>query len=409
MIESDKEHSDSVPETDPVLDALEQYSQFVDELFDVRHRSRIFYEENTDKIAIRSVRRVVRAWNTAYNPNRPPNALIVRLARNLPVILTEVTSRPKKLLQRQRSLEPLHRLKELDSACIRWLTQQPGLTIAEKAGHRRSILAVNRSETSDTLENRVTGELMRRCITLASAYLRQNEELFPGHEWVVMTKNLMNLCRKLISVSDFQDVSRLSSVPKPNYALLHDERYKKIWRSYIDVIKQQHRRQQLWNHRHIAFAEMLTIGWMSSASRLMTNRNSQKVAHRFDLAIRNSAVNGHFFDWRRLPPIWQINSQTSFYIGPLQSIPKLSLSTLGTSHAFQGFGFVSWSTKTKLARQISVDFPLTAADQGQAVVVLSDFDSSQSHRFSPKKLSVPLNFIANPTYLDHFIDDWCVS
>ena len=104
VIESDKEHSDSVPETDPVLDALEQYSQFVDELFDVRHRSRIFYEENTDKIAIRSVRRVVRAWNTAYNPNRPPNALIVRLARNLPVILTEVTSRPKKLLQRQRSL-----------------------------------------------------------------------------------------------------------------------------------------------------------------------------------------------------------------------------------------------------------------------------------------------------------------
>lgn len=409
MAEIDIDSSVSSPDEDPVLDALEQYSQFVDELFDVSRANRIFYEENTDKLAIRSVRRVIRAWDNAYSPNRPPNSLIVRLSRNLPAILAEVTSQPKKILQRRRSLEPLHRLRELDPACVRWLTQQPGLTIAEKAGQRRSILAVNRFETTNTLENRVTCELMRRCITLSSAYLRQNEEKFPEHDWVVMTRKLLNLCRKLLSISEFQEVSSLASVPKPNYVLLHDERYKEIWRSYLDVIKQQYRRQQLRKYRELAFAEMLTIAWMSSVSRLMTNRNSQKEAHRFDLSVRDSAANGHFFEWKRLPPIWQVNSRTFFYIGPLQSFPKLPLFARVESQNSEGFGFVSWNSNTVLARKISVDFSNKTTDRSHVAVALSDIQSTKTHKSITKRLLVPLNLISSPAFLDQFIDDWCAS
>jgi hypothetical protein len=279
---------DLAPEESPILDSLELFAQYVDEVYDAPRSSVFAWEGNPKRTAVRSVRRVIRQWRRAYNPNRPPGALIVRLARRLPQVLQDVANRPKRMLQRRRAMEPMHRLRELDSSCVRWLTRQPGVTLEEKSGHRRALLAVQRYESVDTLENRVVVDLLKRCQSLANAYLRQYQQQFPNHDWVRMTSNFLKLCRYLHSLPHFQEVSVLPGLPKPNYVLLHENRYREVWQAYLEVIRQQRRRQQLWTWRHAAYTDMVVVAWMSAASRDVDDLMARRAAHRFDLRIRES-------------------------------------------------------------------------------------------------------------------------
>ena len=414
--EAINDSAEVVPEDSPILDALEQYAQFVDELFDVKHRRIIFCEETSNRTAIRSVRRILREWDRAYNPNRPPSALIVRLARRLPAVFADVAGRPKKILQRRRAMEPVHRLKELDSSCVRWLTRQPGNTLAEKSGHRRAVLAVQRFESVDTLENRVVRDLLRRCCALASSYLRQHQSKFPNHEWIRMTSEFLKLCRRLESLPQLQEVSNLPSLPKPNYVLLHEARYKEIWRSYMEVIRQQRRRQHLWTWRHEAFAEMVTVAWMSSASRLMDGSNCRKFAHRHDLRIRETASRGLFFDWTSFPPIWEVSPGLSLFIGPSVSLASLPTARQIEFGGGQGFCLASWSASITLAKYIQIQFPGENTQQeansrtpeNHAQIILTDLGSAPQDCAKVDRLVVPLAMIENPKTLDPFIARWCL-
>ncbi len=313
------ERPDVVPEESPVLDALEQFAQFVDEVVDSKQPGPIYWEGNPNRIAIRSVARVLCKWRHAYKSDRPPFALVVRLARDLPNVLIDVAGHPKRILQRRRAMEPINRLRELDSSCVRWLTRQPGNTLAEKSGHRRAVLAVQRYESVDTLENRVVRDLLKRCAALARDYLRQHQTNYPNHDWIRNTADFLKLCRRLESLPQLQEASGLPSFPKPNYVLLHETRYKQIWRAYTEVIRQQRRRQQLWTWRHQVYADMATIAWMNAASKDLFERQTRKAAHRFELRIRETPLRGTFFDWTGLPPAWNLSHEGAFYIGPMES------------------------------------------------------------------------------------------
>lgn len=406
------EANEAAPDESPILDALEQYAQFIDELYDVKRSRPIFYEENVNRIAIRSVRRVLQDWDRAYNPNRPPSALIVRLSRKLPAVLADVVGQPKRILQRRRAMEPIHRLKELDSTCVRWLTRQPGITLAEKSGHRRAVLAVQRYESVDTLENRVVRDLLQRCTSLAASYLRQHEEKFPSHEWVRMTADFLKLCRRLLALPHMQEVASLPSLPKPNYVLLHESRYKEVWRSYMEVIRQQRRRQQLWRWRHEVFAEMVAVSWMSSASRLMLDRTARCAAHRFDLRVRETASRGRFFDWAAFPPVWKMNSRSYFYIGPTESISVLQPSFAESFDSTEGFSIARWSDLEILPSRLKVKFHgeegiEQSVTEEQATIGLYESSDTPHAISNHKRIVVPLRLIEKPEYLDQFIDSWC--
>jgi hypothetical protein len=415
MDEGIAESIDTAPDESPILDALEQYAQFIDELYDVRkNRSTpVFFEDNFNRMAIRSVRRVLRDWDRAYNPNRPPSALIVRLSRKLPTVLADVVGQPKRILQRRRAMEPIHRLKELDSTCVRWLTRQPGNTLAEKSGHRRTVLAVQRYESVDTLENRVVRDLLQRCVSLATSYLRQHGDKFPAHEWVRMTADFLKLCRRLLALPHLQEVANLPSLPKPNYVLLHESRYKEVWRSYMEVIRQQRRRQQLWRWRHEVYAEMLTIAWMSSASRLMNDSSSRCAAHRYDLRVRETAQRGRFFDWASLPPIWKMNSTSYFYIGTTESVAILKPVLANTFDSTEGFCIVRWNSGEAIPSRLRVKFQGEVSEKAhtasdQATLELDSVGTSQTSVESRKEIELPLRLIERPRILDEFIDEWCL-
>lgn len=414
MAETTSDLADIAPEESLVLDALEQFAQFIDELYDAPRSRSIYWEGNPNRIAVRSVGRIISKWRHAVKPNRPPSALIVRLARRLPAVLSDVAGHPKRILQRRRAMEPVNRLRELDSSCVRWLTRQPGNTLAEKSGHRRAVLAVQRFESVDTLENRVVLDLLRRCSALAASYLRQHQARFPNHEWIQMTADFLKLCRRLESLPHLHEVSSLPSLPKPNYVLLHESRYKKVWRSYMEVIRQQRRRQQLWMWRHQAFADMVTVAWMSSASRLMNDRNARKAAHRFELRIRETPLRGAFFDWAGFPPIWGMTAESSFYIGPTESLgylPKTSSIDLGGRG---GTSLVAWNASTVLASHLQFEFADGRLNDGsvpdlsesQVAISLIGYTRNNRNAESGRQLVVPLALIEKPDAFDEFHSEW---
>jgi hypothetical protein len=409
--------ADIAPDDSLILDALEQFAQFVDELYDTPRSRPIYWEGNPNRVAIRSVGRILCKWRHAVKPNRPPSALIVRLARRLPAVLSDVAGHPKRILQRRRAMEPLNRLRELDSNCVRWLTKQPGSTLAEKSGHRRAVLAVQRFESVDTLENRVVRDLLRRCGSLAANYLRQYRSQFPNHEWIRMTDDFLKLCRRLESLPHLQEVSGLPSLPKPNYVLLHESRYREIWRSYTEVIRQQRRRQQLWTSRHQAFADMATVAWMNSASRLMSERQSRKSAHRFELRVRETPLGGSFFDWTSCPPVWSMTRDSAFYVGPTESLRYLPTTTLIEAETSIGNSIVSWDGSRIKAWQLQVNFPgesmLTGSEDllpdDQVAINLIEINQGSRNDNKGIRMVVPLALSAHPNSFDRYQSEWLLS
>lgn len=411
--------TDIAPEESPVLDALEQFAQFVDEVYDTPKPRSIAWEGNPSRVAVRSVGRVLCKWRHAIKPNRPPNALVVRLARRLPTVLTEVANHPKRVLQRRRAMEPINRLRELDSTCVRWLVRQPGNTVAEKSGHRRAVLAVQRFESVDTMENRVVRDLLKRCSTLANAYLKQNRSKFPDHDWIRMTDEFLKLCRRLESLPHLQEVSGLPSMPKPNYVLLHETRYKKIWHSYMEVIRQQRRRQQLWTYRHQAYADMVTIAWMNSASIAVPDRASRKASHRFELRIRETPLRGTFFDWSAVPPTWSLGSKAGFFIGPAGIASDLA-ACFGFSDPFEArlhgessnsasTAVMSWNAQNLKSSFLGIGFSLQESESseqgGRKCVTLSLVDSLSGKL--QRQEAVPMALIEHPAELRQLHRQWC--
>ena len=263
---------DIAPDDSLILDALEDYSRFIDELFDQPKSHAAYLERNVGDTAIRSVGRVIYKWRHASKDDQPPLTLIVRLSRRLGGIVSDIGQHPRKILERKRSMEPVNRFRELDSTCVRWLIRQPGLTIVEKAGHRRQILAVQRFESVNTLENRVLVDLLKRCRALATDYLRQFACRFPAHPWIQATQRFKRICEHFVNAPELASVKPLTSIPQPNYVLLHESRYHEIWLAYAQVMRKQQRRQQLWQSRKTVWAELCMLAIWSSMSRLARAR-----------------------------------------------------------------------------------------------------------------------------------------
>ena len=86
-----------------------------------------------------------------FTRKRPRAGLETTLARELPTVLTQIFDRLRKVLRREREPQPVGRVEQLDAACLRWLTRQPGYTVAQKAGPRQQVLAVVRRPCFDKM------------------------------------------------------------------------------------------------------------------------------------------------------------------------------------------------------------------------------------------------------------------
>lgn len=232
---------------------FEPFLRDVEALFTLRETAIIRFRQNR-WLAKREKSALPLTWeevskSLAPDKENPRAGLETTLARELPAVLTQVFDRLRKVLRREREPQAVGRVEQLDAACLRWLTRQPGYTVAQKAGPRQRVLAVVRRENYDILENRVLRDLLLRTERLTERWLEENEKAFPNHESVKAVKRLSNLCRKGLELETLQDVSPLHDVPKPNYVLTQDALYRRIWDAYLLVVEHYRLIEGLWDKK----------------------------------------------------------------------------------------------------------------------------------------------------------------
>lgn len=179
----------------------------------------------------------------------PPESVITQFARDCMGVAEEILTSLRKVLVREREKVSLGLVQQVDPHCLRWLTRQPGRDGVEKAGARQRILAVVRRENYNTLENRVFKDFLARAGHEASIYLRKNEKRFPNHDVIKRVRRLGRLCEEGVREPLLEGVGEIRELPVPNYVLRQERRYTKVWKAYVELIRQASVAERLWDRR----------------------------------------------------------------------------------------------------------------------------------------------------------------
>lgn len=216
-------------------------------------------EDKSRRIVRRNWLSVRRVW-TDVDKNEAMMALIVKLAqdRDLLRVFESIAQRPRRILFSYRENTQLHRIQELDSACIRDLARRPGCTVAEKAGPRQKLLAVRRHASVETMENQVFSWVLHGMRGRVKDYVATNQRhLHAGSNRVRAVARCGRRCQEWASSEHFQAVAfdQLQHPIQPNYSLQMDERYRHVYKAYRELLKEQHVRDDAWKWQRILWGE----------------------------------------------------------------------------------------------------------------------------------------------------------
>jgi hypothetical protein len=193
----------------------------------------------------------------------PRMALIVRQARDLRRLVEDLGQHPRRVLTRDRRLQAVHRIQEMDSACLAWYVRQPGRTPVEKAGSRQALLGVVREETIDTAENRVLKDFLVRSAQAAEVYLGANRNLSGSTRYGEVSRYGRG-CAALLRLPAFAAVRGLAGSAKPNYVLTSDHRYRRIWSAHQALLRRQDDVDEAWTWQGRLWAGLVTMAVMTA-------------------------------------------------------------------------------------------------------------------------------------------------
>ncbi len=226
---------------------------------------------------------------TKDTKEEPPQQLVSVIANQHLSLIEALISSMRKILRRKRDMVSISAVQQVDAHCLRWLARQPGHQAQEKAGSRQKLMAVVREETRNTLENRVLKDFIYRVEILARRYLQQNESRYTASSRVKAVKRLRSCLTNALMLPEIQSLPTMKALVQPNYVLLHDARYSKLWELYRLVLAHTRMSEIVWPKRHRLFAEILLV-WV--ITRLKLDFNSF-----YDLSywIKEMPTNGCFF------------------------------------------------------------------------------------------------------------------
>ena len=204
-------------------------------------------------------KRMSAAWfSERFQTKDPPVAVIVRHADTLQLLIRDLAERPRKILQRTRELTAASRVEQLDTTCVRWLSRQPGEDVWEQAGPLQRILAVRRFESFATLENRVLRDYAFRAQVSGSAYTRRYSELSERSRWKSVASYRRG-CRRVEQFLKENNVAKVHPPVTPNYVLLQDVRYRRLWKAYLEIVRQQDEEDEAWRWQYRLWMDAVRI------------------------------------------------------------------------------------------------------------------------------------------------------
>ena len=268
---------------------IDQHIQFMNDLNDHLRPNRFYWEGNGNGNPIRSVYRATCRWLNSDDKDNARLALIVKLARDISRTLGQVCEKPRVVLRRTRELQSISRIQEIDPACLRWIARQPGRDIYERAGSRQELLGVVRKEDTDTLENRVVRDLLHRARVECSNYLSIYRE-FQAHDRVRSVAGFRRSILDWVRHSEIRNAKPLVGFAQPNYVLLHEPKYRKLWEAYQALLSQQKQKDDIWKWRDRTFAESCQFLVLSIVSSLTQRSPFLKS----DLVLLHEAISGKF-------------------------------------------------------------------------------------------------------------------
>ncbi|WP_262031062.1 DUF2357 domain-containing protein [Microvirga sp. Mcv34] len=211
---------------------------------------------------------VARKWCEAYDIDHPPPLdVIVRHAEMLPRTIEALAGHPRRILSRVRERLPVSRVQELDPACLAWYVRQPGSTTAEKAGARQTILAVSRQESFDTLENRVLRAYLALAAHAARSYAELHRKLGTSERMRIVSR-YERLSRRLERDLAEAGIRPPSGPVVPNYVLSQDNRYRKVWDGYQELLRRRQDEDDVWRWQIRLWAECVRISVLVALRRL---------------------------------------------------------------------------------------------------------------------------------------------
>lgn len=271
----------------PIARTVLNWSQFFDDLIHsvASLREDASLEKQTDSVTNQSPEenhsRQRLPWqdileilkNLKGQAHQPRMALIVALADSLRARLPQVVTGLRRVLLRERRLLGAYRISETDFSCLQWYIRQPGTTPAEKAGNRQELMGISRRETLNVHENKVLKDFLGRCRIETKRYIRSEigEDQFLQNS--MRGKNVQTfgtLCSFLLREPVFNEVSKPSPGAPPNYVLLNDNRYRKIWTWYCRLLRREEEEDRFWDWQSRTWADI---------SRLLVNASLVFHAH----------------------------------------------------------------------------------------------------------------------------------
>lgn len=200
--------------------------------------------------------RLAELWLEPEEADRrlPPMDLIVRHAEDLRHLLVDLAEHPRRVLTRVRQMQAVSRIQQQDAACLGWYIRQPGRTAVEKAGGRQRLLGVARKESVDTVENRVLKDLMLRSAEAAALYARANAGCRDTLRWQTV-RRYGGVCLRLGRELAQRGIADPVPPAKPNYVLLHDSRYRRVWTAYQDLLRRRDVQDEAWRWQRRLWAD----------------------------------------------------------------------------------------------------------------------------------------------------------
>lgn len=208
------------------------------------------------------------AWSDAQlDDTDPPMELVVKHAEQYARLLADLTKSPRRVLKRDRDLVAVDKVQQIDVACIRWLVRQPGRDVYEQAGPRQRILAVVREQEANTLENRVLRDFAARSAVLAASYCKRHARFRGTDRWTLVDHYRME-CRRAEETLIEAGIGTPVHPIVPNFALLRDARYGRIWTGYQEILRHDDERDECWRWQHRLWADFCRLATQLAVRRM---------------------------------------------------------------------------------------------------------------------------------------------
>ncbi|MBL4771906.1 MAG: DUF2357 domain-containing protein [Planctomycetes bacterium] len=252
-----------------------------------------------DGCASIDLREFLSDWTEREYDGEAHLALIVKIAQAVGRVTKDIGDNPRRVLRRERKMERVGAVRQIDPAGLRWLVRQQGNTLAERAGPRQRILAVTREQSFDTLENRVMRDFLSRTKTEGRSWLRdQISPCLLKSSRYMDVQRFASLVSRLGHDSPIAGLRRSSNTTAPNYVLQHDERYSRIWPWYVKLRRKQQEEDRMWRWSHRTFSEAIHLAFSNALDLLEPTNLPPGVGFKRTLLVREEQSYGQFVDSR---------------------------------------------------------------------------------------------------------------